>query len=191
MEQIRKFYPKEKKIYHLEEREVLSELAYYAVSTADGYEDHYLHYNEAKAIEKLEKLNTQFTMSDYTDKDIERFYDSVNLDILNEEVSQQLGLPLLFTKSDLSPRARNFDFKTNANLLGISPIIDAAWSKFTVDTFGGGINVDTTTGQLYLWATIHFSYQHHGGGRNGAQIGSFMCVDGGPITYTREETSTI
>lgn len=111
-----------------------------------------------------------------------------NMNDLFSIINEFVGEDLKFGYT-INQEKRRINIKSGVDLSN-KPFICLAWKEFLVDNFNGGIGCDEPyyssdrdytkpVNKVYYWMDIHYSYQHHGGGSNGAQIGTAIFGEDG------------
>lgn len=117
------------------------------------------------------------------------------------EVSKTESMNALFAIiNDLVGEDLKFGYSVNAEKrkidicsevdLSDKPLICLAWREFRVENFGGGLGCSEAyyssdrdyskpVKEVHYWMSIHFAYEHHDGGSNGAEIGTAIFGEDG------------
>ena len=72
---------------------------------------------------------------------------------------------------------KRIDFESD-DLTESDYLISLAWKRFRISTFNSNSCIDRKTEKPRYWLTVHYTYEHHDGGRNGAEIGYAEFQDG-------------
>lgn len=136
----------------------------------DGYPHKFQTKEEAE--EALERYQNTYYISYYSEDEIKAFVDSIDFEVLFKAINDYLGTNLTFNLTKMEKRRGEYfwDIESNENLCDLFPILSKAWSEMKVDLFSRSINCNKETGELYLWGTVHYSYEHLGSGGNGAAL---------------------
>lgn len=129
---------------------------------------------EKEAREYVDYLNSRYSLGDYDSDEIKEFYNKADFQELADAINNKFGFDLKFKweldKPDRFGQLRSFNFYSDSNLVETNPILKTAFRKFTVGSFCNSISVARNTGELFLFITIDYHYEQHGGGSNGVEI---------------------
>lgn len=75
------------------------------------------------------------------------------------------------------------------------PLVSLAWKEFYIESFSGGLGSSEPYSRedrdhskpvesVFYWTRIHFSYKHHNGGSNSAEIGTAIFGEDGKWVFT-------
>lgn len=133
-----------------------------------------MHYKTKEEAEECAKrYNTTYYISDYSEDEIDEFFNSVDFKPLEDALNNKLGTQLTFTHSYSLVRGDyRIKFCSNEDLCKVSQagLIAKMLKECFLEQFSNGIHVNKETGELYIWLTVNFSYHHFDMGSNGCNL---------------------
>lgn len=128
-----------------------------------------------EAQEKADQRNSKYYISDWADDEIQEFYEQINFKVVEEAVSNYLGVTITFKHSiQKYTDGWYINLKSEQDLCEELPAIGLMLASCFVDNFSGGIFVDSETGELKASLSLHFSYSHFSLGSNGCSLAYCM-----------------
>lgn len=136
---------------------------------------------EEEAQAQADQRNAKFYISEIDADEVADWFNSIDFQPLFDKCNKLIGKTLTYDvelKTNRAGQPEYFEIESRENLAKMFPVLAAAWSEFKVGTFNARIVLEDNTGDIYLWGSMDYRYEHNEGGSNGAHLFYFNYKDG-------------
>lgn len=136
---------------------------------------------EEEAQARADKYNAKFYISEIDADEVADWFNSIDFTPVFEKCNRLVGKRLTYDvklETNRAGQPEYFEIESRENLATMFPVLAAAWREFKVGTFNARITLEDNTGDIYLWGSMDYRYEHNEGGSNGAHLFYFNYKDG-------------
>lgn len=127
--------------------------------------------------DSFKKFTTTWTRHFIDPQEYKDLFANVDVDLLNKSMMSMLGLSEDFNPKfemvagfDKYNNVDEYSIKSEVNLALSNPLLLSAWRVFRIRTWHSWCRADKD-GNISITMQLSFSYEHQGGGSNGAEFG--------------------